>query len=118
MKNDTPDGRAKIYADLHPVVQPPNDAAARFDLTAGAMPDAVARYAAESARDAAWPYRLVSRRTRHRFNSVGGHLPALKAKRTTNPAHIHPLDLAAIGALPKTRRLVNPGWSPVWDQAA
>ena len=27
-------------------------------------------------------------------------------------------DRAAIGALPKTRRLVNPGWAPVWDQAA
>ena len=27
-------------------------------------------------------------------------------------------DRAAIGALPKTLRLVNPGWSPVWDQAA
>lgn len=27
-------------------------------------------------------------------------------------------DRAAIGALPKTQRTVNPGWSPVWDQAA
>ena len=27
-------------------------------------------------------------------------------------------DRAAIGALPKTQRMVNPGWAPVWDQAA
>ena len=27
-------------------------------------------------------------------------------------------DRAAIGALPKTQRFVNPGWAPVWDQAA
>ena len=27
-------------------------------------------------------------------------------------------DRAAIAMLPKTQRFVNPGWSPVWDQAA
>ncbi len=27
-------------------------------------------------------------------------------------------DCAAIAALPKTQRMVNPGWAPVWDQAA
>ncbi len=95
---DTPDGRPHIYSALHPVVQPPEPgAAAKFDLTAAAMPAALATYggAVEDAAD--WPFRLVSRRTRHRFNSTGGHLPALKAKRQTNPAHIHPSDLAAIG---------------------
>lgn len=98
VRDDTPDGAAKIYHDLHPVVLPATtDAGARFDLTAGAMPAAIAAYAAEGEADRDWPLRLISRRTRHRFNSVGGHLGALKAKRTTNPAHIHPDDLAELG---------------------
>ncbi len=98
VRADTPDGRPRIYSDLHPVVQPPEPGdAARFDLTAGGMPGAVERYAVESAADVDWPYRLISRRTRHRFNSTGGHLPALHAKRDTNPAHMHPDDLAALG---------------------
>ena len=47
------------------------------------------------------------------------------ARRETQQANLDALtirlddaDRAAIGALPKTLRLVNPGWSPVWDQAA
>lgn len=47
------------------------------------------------------------------------------ARRETQQANLDALrirlddaDRAAIDALPKTRRLVNPGWSPVWDQAA
>jgi anaerobic selenocysteine-containing dehydrogenase len=98
VRADTPDGRAIIYADLHPVVEPADPASAgRFDLTAGDMPAELRRYArADPARDG-YPYRLVSRRTRHRFNSTGGHLPALSAKRSTNPAHIHPDDLASLG---------------------
>jgi anaerobic selenocysteine-containing dehydrogenase len=97
VKADTPDGRAHIYDDLQPLVEPADGEAGRFILTAGDMPNALNSYAIEGARDADWPYRLVSRRTRHRFNSTGGHLPALKAKRTTNPAHIHPDDLAMLG---------------------
>lgn len=101
VKVDTPDGRAKIYDDLHPVVLPPEpDATARFDLAAGEMPSELLRYAGEAARDMEMPFRLVSRRTRHRFNSTGGHLSNLRAKRTTNPAHIHPADLARIGVAP------------------
>lgn len=95
---DTPDGRPHVYTDLHPVVQPPDPTAtAKFDLAAAAMPAALATYRARAVDAAEYPFRLVSRRTRHRFNSTGGHLPALKAKRTTNPAHIHPADLATIG---------------------
>ncbi len=101
MRADTPDGAARIYAELHPVVEPPEPgAAARFDLAAADMPGAVIAYAAEGEGLRDWPLRLISRRTRHRFNSVGGHLSALRAKRTTNPAHIHPDDLAELGVVP------------------
>ena len=98
VRDDTPDGRPHIYSDLHPVVAPPEPGhAARFDLAAAGMPGDLQRYAAAGEAEAGWPYRLISRRTRHRFNSTGGHLPALAAKRQTNPAHIHPDDLGALG---------------------
>ncbi len=98
VKADTPDGRPHIYSDLHPVVEAPDPGhAARFDLTAGDMTGEVTRYADAGETEGDWPFRLVSRRTRHRFNSTGGHLTALKAKRATNPAHVHPDDLARLG---------------------
>ena len=47
------------------------------------------------------------------------------ARRESQQANLHALsisldddDRAAIAALPKTQRMVNPGWAPVWDQAA
>ena len=98
VRADTPDGAHIIYDDLHPRVLPPStDAGAKFDLAAGDMPAALAAYYGDAEADLDRPYRLISRRTKHRFNSTGGHLSKLKAKRTTNPAHIHPDDLAALG---------------------
>jgi anaerobic selenocysteine-containing dehydrogenase len=43
-------------------------------------------------------HRLISRRLREVFNSMGRELPSIRAKRTTNPAYMNPDDLAAIGA--------------------
>lgn len=102
VRADTRDGAAVIYSELHPVVEPPDPAqAARFDLNAGDMPAQLraAAHAAQADRDA-YGFLLVTRRTRSRFNSTGGHLSALKARRATNPAHIHPDDLNRIGAAP------------------
>jgi len=42
-------------------------------------------------------HRLISRRLREVFNSMGHQLPALRAKRKTNPAYMNPADLAALG---------------------
>jgi anaerobic selenocysteine-containing dehydrogenase len=96
---DTPDGAAIIYDHLHPVVLPPDpDSAGRFDLTAGDMPQQLIAALGEAPAPPGFDFKLVTRRTRSRFNSTGGHLAALRAKRTTNPAHIHPDDLAKIGA--------------------
>lgn len=101
VRADSPDGRAQIYAALHPDVAPPDPGGgARFDLAAGDMPAALDRYRGTQTAHADRPLRLVSRRTRHRFNSTGGHLPALAAKRQTNPAHIHPDDLDRLGIPP------------------
>ena len=98
VRADTPDGSAIIYHELHPRVEASDpESAGRFNLGAGDMPGALAEYAREHGRTPGFDFKLVSRRTRHRFNSTGGHLPALKAKRTTNPAHINPDDLEALG---------------------
>jgi anaerobic selenocysteine-containing dehydrogenase len=42
-------------------------------------------------------HRLISRRLREVFNSMGRELPALRAKRTTNPAFMNPGDLDKLG---------------------
>ncbi len=97
VRADTVDGQAVIYADLHPIVEPGDpDAPGRFDLTAGAMPDELIAYAAADQPTPDFPFRMVSRRSRHRFNSTGQNLTALTAKRTTNPAFLHPDDMARI----------------------
>ena len=97
VRADTVDGQAVIYPDLHPIVEPGDpDAPGRFDLTAGAMPDQLIAYGRADQPTPDFPWRMVSRRSRHRFNSTGQNLPALRAKRTTNPAFLHPDDLALI----------------------
>jgi anaerobic selenocysteine-containing dehydrogenase len=98
VRADTPDGAAIIYHDLHPQVEASDpESAGRFNLGVGDMPQALSAYARAKASVTGYDFKLVSRRTRHRFNSTGGHLSALKAKRTTNPAHINPDDLKALG---------------------
>lgn len=98
VRDDTPDGRAIIYHDLHPRVEPAAaDTRYKFNVAAGEMPAALRSYREADRVKAGFDFRLVSRRTKRRFNSTGGHLPALKTKRTTNPAHILPNDMAALG---------------------
>jgi anaerobic selenocysteine-containing dehydrogenase len=98
VRDDSVEGAAVIYSDLHPKVEPPDPSAGgRFNLAAGDMPTALRRSADKATSDEGHSFLLVTRRTRSRFNSTGGHLPALKAKRTTNPAHLHPDDLDRLG---------------------
>ena len=97
VRRDTVDDRAVIYPDLHPVVEPADPAtAARFDLAGGGMPARLRAYARADAAAAGFGLRLVSRRSRHRFNSTGHALSALRAKRQTNPAFMHPDDMARV----------------------
>ena len=44
-----------------------------------------------------FPFRLTSRRMKHVLNSLGRELSVLAQAGTTNPAHIHPDDLAELG---------------------
>ena len=91
-------GAAVVYGDLHPDVEAIDDSEFhRFNLAAGAMPDAVTRYAANEAAREGYEFKLISRRSKTRFNSIGHPLKKLQDKTTTNPAYIHPEDIAALG---------------------
>ncbi len=97
VRKDRVDGAAVIYDDLHPVVTAADPAEThRFDLAAGDMPGALDRYGRDESRAAGFDFRLISRRSKTRFNSIGHPLKKLQAKTTTNPAYIHPEDLAAL----------------------
>lgn len=91
-------GAAVIYDELAPVVGPPDPGDEyRFDLAADAMPMEVEKYSADTARAAGFDFRLISRRSKHRFNSIGQPLEKLGKKVTTNPAYIHPDDMEERG---------------------
>ncbi|MBO6610030.1 molybdopterin-dependent oxidoreductase [Altererythrobacter sp.] len=91
-------GAAVIYDDLHPVIEPADaDEHNRFQLAAGDMPKHLEKYGADEARAAGFDFRLISRRSKGRFNSIGQPLKNLGKKVTTNPAYIHPDDMAARG---------------------
>ncbi|MFN3990925.1 MAG: molybdopterin-dependent oxidoreductase [Erythrobacter sp.] len=91
-------GAAVVYEDKHPVVGPLEESEFhRFTLTAGAMPSELLKYAENRAAREGYDFRLISRRSKTRFNSIGHPLAKLRAKTTTNPAYIHPDDIAALG---------------------
>jgi anaerobic selenocysteine-containing dehydrogenase len=97
VRKDSKDGSAVIYDDLHPIVAPADETQTfRFNLAAGAMPDELAAYAEKESALSAYEFRLISRRSKTRFNSIGHPLEKLREKTTTNPAYIHPDDLAAL----------------------
>ena len=60
------------------------------------MPARLGEYAKADPAAAGFGLRLVSRRSRHRFNSTGHALSALRAKRQTNPAFMNPDDMARV----------------------
>lgn len=90
-----------VHPAMRPVVDPPDEhATARFTP---APPELMAELAtllhqrAPMLGDAdvsAYPFRLVSRRLKHVLNSTGTELPGLARKGTTNPAYMHPDDVA------------------------
>lgn len=91
-------GAAVVYDDLHPIVEPADpDAQNRFDLAAGAMPTELTRYGANGAAANGFDFKLISRRSKGRFNSIGQPLKKLGLTVTTNPAYIHPDDMAEKG---------------------
>jgi hypothetical protein len=89
-------GAAVLYPEKHPKVEPVDESEFhRFDLAVGAMPSEILKYAEASAAREGFDFRLISRRSKTRFNSIGHPLKKLQAKTTTNPAFIHPDDRRA-----------------------
>ena len=98
VRRDSVAGAPVIYDDLHPRVEAADPGEAyRFDLAQGDMPGQLKRYGRDDARAAGFGFRLISRRSKTRFNSIGHPLAKLRAKTTTNPAYIHPADMAELG---------------------
>ena len=90
-------GSAILYHDQHLTIAPADpDASYKFDLSAGAMPDAFGHYVAKRPEADGFDFRLISRRSKHRYNSNGHTFPHLKKKMPTNPAFFHPDDLSAL----------------------
>jgi anaerobic selenocysteine-containing dehydrogenase len=96
--------RRVVHPDLRLVVEPA-DPSCTTKFTP-APDDFMAELAALRAEPApmlgdidvsAYPFRLVSRRLKHVLNSTGTELPALARKGTTNPAYMHPDDVAELG---------------------
>ncbi len=96
--------RREVHEEMKIVVQPADEgASARFTP---APADLMAELAAMLAHPAttfdgidvtAFPFRLISRRLKHVLNSTGTELPSLARKGTTNPAYMHPDDVAGLG---------------------
>ena len=74
-------GAAITYHDRHPVIGPADpDAVEKFDLNAGAMPSELIDYAANDPAENGFDFRLISRRSKHRYNSNGHTFPKLVEK--------------------------------------
>jgi anaerobic selenocysteine-containing dehydrogenase len=90
-------GGALFYPDKHLTIAPADpDAANKFNLAAGAMPAAFKAYVSDRPEADGFAFRLISRRSKHRYNSNGHTFPFLKKKMPTNPAFFHPDDLAEL----------------------
>jgi anaerobic selenocysteine-containing dehydrogenase len=98
--------RGVVHEDRALVVQPAEpDAAGRFAVAPADLMVELSTVAGEETsaaviptfRPDAYPFRLVSRRLKAVLNSLGPELPVLRARGTTNHAHMHPDDLADLG---------------------
>ncbi len=95
-----PHGR--VFDEVQGVVAPRELACtARLQLAAPEMLGELAEVVAEDWRarheTAAFPFRLIPRRSNFFVNSSGRSLPSLTRGKPWNPAHAHPEDLAALG---------------------
>lgn len=122
--------RGRVHWDRAMVVGPADaSCTARFTV---APPDVVAELAEVATEStsastfartdnsfdpAEFPYRLVSRRLKHVLNSLGPELPALAAKGTTNPAYVHPDDLAELGVADGELIEITSPRASLWAQA-
>lgn len=88
-----------LFPDPPVLVEPAEEGwTGRLDAGNPTMMAELAAVAGERARaDERWPFRLVSRRQMNVLNSTGIDEPGQLGGTSTNPAHLHPDDLAALG---------------------
>jgi anaerobic selenocysteine-containing dehydrogenase len=86
------------FEDVDVVVESgPENADARLKLYPDGVADEFAALKASSGPSPEYPHTLIGFRSKYVLNSFGRNLPALKKKSgTTNPAHLHPDDLASL----------------------
>ena len=89
----------RVYPDQDVIVAPADpETAGHLDL----FPAGTDLELAAAQRDmnpdltAHWSHLLISRRMKNTYNSTGPELSLLHSKGTTNPAYLHPSDLAAL----------------------
>ncbi len=91
--------RGRLFERPAVTVQPkPADWQGRLDIGAAPMMAELADIAAETVSPAdPYPFRLISRRMRDVLNSTWHEHAPLRRAHATNPAFLHPDDLAALG---------------------
>lgn len=94
---DNPGGH--IFEDIQVQVQAaPEPMAGRLKLFPDGVADEFTELAENNLAEADFSHVLIGFRSKYVLNSFGRNLPALKKKSgTTNPAHLHPDDLVALG---------------------
>lgn len=94
---DHPGGH--VFDDIEVTVQPGDPTAtARLDLFPQGVAEELAQALDPPAVDARFTHRLICSRSRYVLNSSGLNLSLLREKSgTTNPALLHPQDIAALG---------------------
>jgi anaerobic selenocysteine-containing dehydrogenase len=87
-----------VYAQVEQFVEPADrNCDKRFEMTPAGIVEELAEVRRESQVES-FSHRLISRRLRQVYNSSGRDLSGSRARGTTNPAFIHPRDLAELGA--------------------
>lgn len=90
-----------VFAEVSARASPPTSMAQRLQMTPAGIAEEVAEVlAGQPAALDEFEFRLISQRLRHVYNSSGRDLEALMKKGTTNPACMHPDDLARLGLGP------------------
>ncbi len=91
-------GSGQIYPEVEVRVAPSRPGAdARLQLAPDGVSGEIAALLEPQHNANRFTHRLISRRLKHVFNSSGQKLENLRRKGSTNPAFMHPEDLAALG---------------------
>lgn len=108
-----------VFDDLEGVVKPKDpDCEAKLDFANSIMLEELAEVASEKIEtDPEYPFLLTCRRLLDVHNSAGRDIDKLVRKYRTNPAFIHPDDLASLGIAPGDLIEIRSDHSTIWGVA-